>query len=171
MSEIRPTSREHVHHAVVYIRPPGSAWLAHAPIGTPFTDVSMADSMTKSDLLLVYARAVRPNSGRWHGELIPRVPISSSRCTTRQTANPRRTRQHRDGLHKHATDKARHDAAADHSTSGFRPAIRPIVWKRAHNSERCPAAQLFPHLHLRGKEFEYNIVHPESGGNTRLSRC
>ena len=30
MSEIRPSSRENVHHAVVYIRPPDSPWLRHA---------------------------------------------------------------------------------------------------------------------------------------------
>src|SRR5690348_1256040 len=34
--EIRPTSRDHVHHAVVYIRPPNSKWLRNAPIGRPF---------------------------------------------------------------------------------------------------------------------------------------
>src|SRR6202045_2184382 len=36
-SEIRPSSRANVHHAVVYIRPPNSNWLKHAPIAVPFT--------------------------------------------------------------------------------------------------------------------------------------
>jgi hypothetical protein len=40
MVELRPSSAAHVHHAVVYIRPPESAWLRHAPVGEPFT-VSM----------------------------------------------------------------------------------------------------------------------------------
>ena len=31
MSEIQPSSRANVHHAVVYVRPPGSNWLRHAP--------------------------------------------------------------------------------------------------------------------------------------------
>src|SRR5512146_1619358 len=30
MSEILPSARHHVHHAVVYIRPPNSQWLRHA---------------------------------------------------------------------------------------------------------------------------------------------
>src|SRR5262249_31728763 len=30
MSEIRPSSRQYVHHAVVYIRPPDSTWLRDA---------------------------------------------------------------------------------------------------------------------------------------------
>src|ERR1700722_1298746 len=37
MSEVRPSSRSHVHHAVVYIRPPDSHWLRNAPVGVPFT--------------------------------------------------------------------------------------------------------------------------------------
>ncbi len=36
-SEILPGLPEHVHHAVVYVRPPGSPWLRHAPVGKPFT--------------------------------------------------------------------------------------------------------------------------------------
>src|SRR6185437_13067675 len=62
MSEIRPSSRAHVHHAVVYIRPPGSSWLRDAPSGVPFTPSSMSTDadlrqalFTDSDMLLVYA--------------------------------------------------------------------------------------------------------------------
>ena len=44
MSEIRPSSREHVHHAVVYIRPPNSTWLRNAPVGVPFTPSSFSDA-------------------------------------------------------------------------------------------------------------------------------
>ncbi len=40
--EFRPGSPAHVHHAVVYIRPPDSQWLRHAPVGEPFT-ASMFD--------------------------------------------------------------------------------------------------------------------------------
>src|SRR5262249_29650197 len=37
MSEIRPSSRASVHHAVVYIRPPDSTWLRGAPLNKSFT--------------------------------------------------------------------------------------------------------------------------------------
>ena len=60
MSEFRPGSPAHVHHAVVYIRPPDSPWLRHAPIGESFTASTLKDPMeqrqaheTTSDLLLV----------------------------------------------------------------------------------------------------------------------
>src|SRR5262249_25495101 len=61
-SEVRPSSRQHVHHAVVYIRPPGATWLRHAPVGVPFTASTLTDPKerhqahwTDSDMLLVYA--------------------------------------------------------------------------------------------------------------------
>src|SRR5215471_5686506 len=60
MSEVRPSSAEHVHHGVVYIRPPDSQWLRHAPVGKPFTASTLKDPFerqqaheTTSDLLLV----------------------------------------------------------------------------------------------------------------------
>ena len=69
MSEIRPTSRENVHHAVVYIRPPDSGWLRHAPVGEPFTASDMTDEQdhrdthtTKADILLVYAPGSSPDA-------------------------------------------------------------------------------------------------------------
>ena len=49
MSEIRPSSRANVHHAVVYIRPPDSPWLRHAPIGVPFTASDMKTDADRRD--------------------------------------------------------------------------------------------------------------------------
>src|SRR5262249_58615957 len=61
-SEMRPSARDHVHHAVVYVRPPESSWLRSAPVGVPFTASTLHDPhlmheahFTTSDLLLVYA--------------------------------------------------------------------------------------------------------------------
>jgi hypothetical protein len=69
MSELRPSARNHVHHAVVYIRPPESHWLRGAPLGVPFTASSLRDPhlmheahSTSSDLLLVYAPGSSPES-------------------------------------------------------------------------------------------------------------
>ena len=62
MAEILPALRSNVHHAVVYLRPPDSNWLRHAPIGVPFTASTLTDPedrrgghWTDSDILLVYA--------------------------------------------------------------------------------------------------------------------
>ena len=47
MSEFRPGSPAHVHHAVVYIRPPDSEWLRHAPVGEPFTASTLNDPLER----------------------------------------------------------------------------------------------------------------------------
>ncbi len=58
--EVRPSNRATVHHAVVYIREPGSKWLAGEPTGATFSLPSTAghranpQSLTTSDILMVY---------------------------------------------------------------------------------------------------------------------
>ena len=49
MAELRPSSREHVHHAVVYIRPPDSKWLRGASVGVPFTTEKLTDDQGRRD--------------------------------------------------------------------------------------------------------------------------
>ena len=49
MSEFRPGSPAHVHHAVVYIRPPDSQWLRHAPVGEPFTASTLNDPLERRE--------------------------------------------------------------------------------------------------------------------------
>jgi hypothetical protein len=81
-AEVRPSSAQHVHHAVVYIRPPGAKWLRHAPVGEPFTASTLTDPEerreaheTTSDLLLVYA----PGSTleQWRDGMAKFVPAGS----------------------------------------------------------------------------------------------
>ena len=82
MAEVRPSSAAHVHHAVVYIRPPDSPWLRHAPVGEPFTASMLSDPEerrqaheTTSDLLLVYAPGSAPD--RWADGMAKFVPAGS----------------------------------------------------------------------------------------------
>ena len=82
MSEFRPGSPAHVHHAVVYIRPPDSQWLRHAPVGEPFTASTLNDPLerreaheTTSDLLLVYAPGSSPD--QWPDGMAKFVPAGS----------------------------------------------------------------------------------------------
>ena len=71
-----------MHHAVVYIRPPDSPWLRHAPVGEPFTASMLSDPEerrqaheTTSDLLLVYAPGSAPD--RWADGMAKFVPAGS----------------------------------------------------------------------------------------------
>src|ERR1700723_2436515 len=82
MSEMRPSSRENVHHAVVYIRPPDSKGLRSAPVGVPFIaeDLMGEESRhgahwTDSDILLVYAPGSLPD--QWPVGMAKFVPAGS----------------------------------------------------------------------------------------------
>jgi len=82
MAEVRPSAAANVHHAVVYIRPPDSPWLRHAPVGVPFTASILTDPderrqahETTSDLLLVYAPGSAPD--RWSDGMAKFVPAGS----------------------------------------------------------------------------------------------
>ncbi len=170
-SEFRPGSPAHVHHAVVYIRPPDSQWLRHAPIGQPFTASTLTDPVeqrqaheTTSDLLLVYA----PGSPQeqWPIGLAKFVPAGSDlvfqmHYTTNGTADedqtsiglvfakaPPRQRVITLQLNNHAL-------IIPPGADDFRAQVQGTLPRDA------TLLSLFPHMHLRGKRFEYDIVHDD----------
>ena len=178
MSEIRPTSREHVHHAVVYIRPPNSTWLRKAPVGVPFTPSSFSDAeeraeahATTSDMLLVYAPGSEPD--RWPDGMAKLVPAGSDLV-----------------FQMHYTTNGH--AATDQTSIGFVFAKQPpkqrvltlqltnhtfVIPPRADDyrvevsgtlPNDCTLLSFFPHMHLRGKRFEYDIVHDDGSIETLL---
>jgi len=171
MSEIRPSSREHVHHAVVYIRPPSSTWLRNAPVGVPFTPSSFSDAeeraeahATTSDMLLVYAPGSEPD--RWPDGVAKFVPAGSDLV-----------------FQMHYTTNGH--ASMDQTSIGMVFAKRPpkqrvLTLQLTNHSFVIPPRtddyrvevsgtlpndatllSFFPHMHLRGKRFEYNILHPD----------
>jgi Copper type II ascorbate-dependent monooxygenase, C-terminal domain len=178
MAEVRPTSAAHVHHAVVYIRPPDSPWLRHAPVGEPFTASTLTDAEerrqaheTTSDLLLVYAPGSAPD--QWADGMAKFVPAGSDLV-----------------FQLHYTTNG--EAASDETSVGLRfansaPRQRVITLQLNNHALLIPPGaddfrvevqgtlpndatllSLFPHMHLRGKRFEYDIVHPDGSVETLL---
>jgi hypothetical protein len=178
MAEVRPSSAAHVHHAVVYIRPPDSAWLRHAPVGEPFTASMLTDAEerrqaheTTSDLLLVYAPGSAPD--RWGEGLARFVPAGSDLV-----------------FQMHYTTNG--EAASDETSVGLvfaksAPKQRVITLQLNNHALLIPPGaddfrvevegtlpndatllSLFPHMHLRGKRFEYDIVHEDGSVETLL---
>ena len=180
MSEIRPSSRAHVHHAVVYIRPPDSKWLRRAPIGVSFTATSLNDPAlrhqaheTTSDVLLVYAPGSSPD--RWPEGMAKFIPAHSDlvfqmHYTTNRHAASDQTSV---GLvFSKSAPKQRVltlQLANDHDTIPIPPNTdnyRVEVHGTIPND--CLLLSFFPHMHLRGKRFEYNIVHADKNVETLL---
>jgi hypothetical protein len=178
MVEVKPSSAAHVHHAVVYIRPPNSEWLRHAPIGAPFTASMLSDSQerrqaheTTSDLLIVYALGSGPD--RFAEGMAKFVPAGSDLV-----------------FQMHYTTDGK--AASDQSSIGLVFAKRPpkqrvitlqlndhalLIPPGADNfraevegtlPNEATLLSFFPHMHLRGKRFEYDIVHDDGSLETLL---
>jgi hypothetical protein len=160
--EIRPGARGVVHHVVAYIREPGSDWLRDAPKGKPFVQ----PGVTRSDILAVYAPGQPPM------ECLPgmakKVPAGSDLV-----------------LQMHYTPSGR--AVDDRTSVGIvwaqaLPERRVLTLQLATTNFHIPPGDanyrvsvsgtlpnnalllsMFPHMHLRGKAFEYALV--ESGGH------
>jgi hypothetical protein len=177
-SEIRPSSRENVHHAVVYIRPPGSHWLQHAPIGVLFTGADMADEQdridahfTTADILLVYAPGSSPDN--WPAGAAKFIPAGSDLVfQMHYTAHGRlATDQTSVGLVFAKTPPTQRILTLQLTNDRFViPPGAPDFRVEVHGSLPNEAVLLnfFPHMHLRGKRFEYNLLRPGQPPETLL---
>ena len=174
MSEVRPSSREHVHHAVVYIRPPGSSWLKNAPIGIPFTAADMTNEQdrrdanwTTSDILLVYAPGSSPD--RWGAGMAKFVPQGSDLVFQMHYVTNGHQANDRTSIGLVFARQPPRQRVLTLQLTNDRFVIPPganNVRVEAHGTLPNDATLLsfFPHMHLRGKEFEYNIVHRDARG-------
>ena len=178
MSQIRPSRPEYVHHAVVYVRPPNSTWLRSAPVGVPFTASSFTDPKlraeaheTTTDMLLVYAPGSEPD--RWPDGMAKLVPAGSDLVFQ---------------MHYTANGKV----GSDQTSIGMvfakqKPSQRVLTLQLTNHTFIIPPREddyrvdvmgtlpndatllsFFPHMHLRGKRFEYNIIHPDGAIETLL---
>lgn len=177
-AEILPSSRPNVHHAVVYVRPPDSKWLREAPVGVPFTASTLPDEKdrhdaqwTDSDVLLVYAPGSSPDE--WPATMAKFVPARSDLI-----------------FQVHYTTNGA--AVQDQSSVGLifaksPPPERVLTLQLTNDKFVIPPGDddyrvevhgtlpndatllsFFPHMHLRGKRFEYNIVHKDGSVETLL---
>ncbi|HEX8838610.1 MAG TPA: hypothetical protein VF748_16835 [Candidatus Acidoferrum sp.] len=176
MAEVLPQLRSNVHHAVVYIRPPDSHWLRHAPVGIPFTASTLTDSedrrgahWTDSDILLVYAPASSPDE--WPADMAKFIPAGSDLV-----------------FQMHYTTNGR--AASEQTAIGLIFSTQPLpqrvltlqltndhfvippgepdfrVEARGTLPNNATLLGFMPHMHLRGKRFEYNIVRENKNPNS-----
>jgi mono/diheme cytochrome c family protein len=169
--EILPSLRANVHHAVVYVRPPNSNWMRHAPIGVPFTADELTDPgdrrgahWTDADVLLVYAPGSSPDE--FPSTMAKFVPSGSDlvfqmHYTTNGHAGTDTTRV---GLRFAKTPPPKRVLTLQLTNDHFViPPGAPDYRVEARGTLPNDALllSLFPHMHLRGKRFEYNLVQPK----------
>ncbi len=153
--EVRPRERSVVHHAVVYVRPAGDTWT-----GGP----------TTHDILTVYA----PGSGPDHfpDGMAKLIPAGADLVIE---------------VHYTPSGRAVRDQIEVGLMLGEKPAQRVLTLQMASTSFVIPPGArqhavrvqgtlpndalllgFFPHMHLRGKSFEYLMVSPEGRAETLL---
>jgi len=174
MAELRPGNRAVVHHAVVYIREQGSTWLPDAKPGVPYVPPGrtprerLLNGSTTSDILLVYAPGNVPE--KWPQGVAKLVKAGSDLVfqmhytPTGHAVND----QTRVGLVFARTVPDRRVITLQLGNDRFvippgHPDYRVAAWGTLPNNAML--LSLFPHMHLRGKSFEYNLVEP--GGRRR----
>jgi mono/diheme cytochrome c family protein len=176
--EVLPSLRANVHHAVVYVRPPGSNWLRHAPVGVPFTAETLSDPedrrgahWTDADVLLVYAPGSSPDE--WPATMAKFVPAGADlvfqmHYTTNGHAGTDETRVGVVFAKKPPEQRVLTlQLTNDHFVI---PPGAPDYRVEARGTLPNDALLLsfFPHMHLRGKRFEYNILSDEGAEGRNL---
>ena len=177
-SEILPGLPEHVHHAVVYVRQPESPWLKHAPVGKPFTSATLSDPQDKqdamwtdSDILLVYAPGSTPDS--WPEGMAKYIPAGSDlvfqmHYTTNGKPGKDTTRI---GLIFAKEPPAKRVLTLQLTNDHFviPPGVPDYrVEARGTLPNDALLLNFFPHMHLRGKRFEYNIIRTDKSAEPLL---
>jgi hypothetical protein len=178
MSEIRPSNRAVVHHAVAYVRPPDSTWLRGAPVGVPFgaNDLPAGAlrqdaSFTIADILLVYAPGSLPDA--WPAGFAKLIPAGSDIVLQMHytTTGHITQDQTRIGLVFAPSKPEKRVITVQLTNDTFSiPPGDDDYRVEVHGSIPNDALLLsfFPHMHLRGKSFEYNIVQPHGRIRTLL---
>ena len=170
-AEVRPGNRALVHHVIAFVRPPGSKWMKNAVAGVPFVPKEGDEGGNNSEFLVGYAPGM---------------------ITTQ--LQPGRAKMVKAGsdiiLQMHYTANGKE--GVDTTKVGFvfakGPVTERVITLAAGNGKFAIPANdpnykvdasfefgsdakiiaYLPHMHLRGKDFEYRAVYPTGEKETLL---
>jgi hypothetical protein len=177
MVEARPSDRSIVHHVVVFVREPGNPWLRDAKPGVPFVPPGGAKDFNNtsgggSDILLTYTPGMVPEI--WRAGLGKRIKAGSDLVLQMHyTSNGKQTQdQTKIGFVFCKEKPAERVFTMGSYNLGFRiPAGDPNYKVDAIRNTFPNGAELisfFPHMHLRGKTFEFRAVYPDGHEETLM---
>ena len=164
--EVRPGNPAVVHHAVVYTRERGSKWLAGYPAGVPFSlpaDLNERPNpalFTTNDILFVYTPG--NNRGEWLEGMAKRIRAGSDIVIQfHYTANGKE-QQDRTRVGLVFAAEAPKLVVLTLQMGNDRFVIPPgdpnyRVQVTGSLPNEALLISLFPHMHLRGKAFEYSL--------------
>jgi hypothetical protein len=173
-AEARPGNRKIVHHIIAFIRPPGSKWLKDAKPGIPYVPKQhpgSGGSEFGGDFLAGYAPGtIPPVLKPGQGKLIPAG--SDIVLQLHYTANGQAaTDQTKVGIifaRQKPEERVLTIAAATHKFAipPGDPNYRVDASMTLHHDATLTA--MLPHMHLRGKSFEYRVKYPDGKEETLL---
>jgi hypothetical protein len=179
-AEVRPGNRAVLHHVIAFVRVPGNKWLEGAKPGEPFLPPVTVDARGRE-------RRANPFGGQWLTVYAPGTPP--------QILPPGQARLIPAGsdivlqMHYTANGKEQVDASKVGLIFAKQPPTEQVLTLAAQDSRfEIPAnaanhevkaemtlygdvklSSFFPHMHLRGKDFQYEAVYP-SGESEILLR-
>jgi hypothetical protein len=174
-AEVRPGARSAVHHVIAFIREPGSKWMRDKPAGVAFVPDANEKGDRPSitgDILAGYAPGVpavqlAPGQGRL-------VKAGSDIVfQLHYTANGKATQdQSKVGVVFCKTPPTMRvmTLAANNSRFTIPPGDANYkVESQLELAHEVKLRALAPHMHLRGKDFEYRLIFPTGETHTILS--
>ncbi len=175
-AEARPGNRALVHHIIAFIREPGSKWLKDAKPGVPFVPVKKKDgadedSGEQGEFLVGYAPGTLPEILEpGQAKLIKAGAdiVFQMHYTANRTAG---TDQSRVGLvfAKEPPKQRAFTLAAANNKFKIPPGDANYqVDSSFELGTQVTLTALLPHMHLRGKDFEYRVIYPTGETQTLL---
>ena len=173
MAEVRPGNRAVLHHVIAYIRPPGSKWLANIKPGFAYVPASEEEGdMRDAEFLVGYAPGLPPT-------LLP-----EGRAKLIKAGSDIIFEMHYTANGHAATDKTTiglklvDDSAVKERVVTMLAADGAIAIPPGDSNYKAEAdfkfgsdariVALMPHMHLRGKDFEYTATYPTGETQTLL---
>ncbi len=181
-AEMRPSARGVVHHIVVFVRPPESTWLrGEAQPGVPYVpprknpDGSLRSDINGNNLanemLTIYTPGMVPDI--WPAGVAKKIPAGSDLVfQIHYTTNGKAVGdQGKIGLVFAKEPPARRALTLPAANLGFR--IPPgeanyRVDAKMMFPNGAEVLSFFPHMHLRGRAFQYVAVYPDGHSETLL---
>jgi len=174
MAEARPSDRMVVHHVVIFIRDPQSKWLREAKTNVPFVPEGgnfQNISGGGNDILMIYTPGKVPEM--WRPGLGKMIKAGSDLVLQiHYTTNGKETEDHTQVGLVFAKNKPTERALTIGGYNlGFKIPPGEANYKIEAKTTYPNGATIlnfFPHMHLRGKSFEYTAIYPDGRSEVLL---
>lgn len=172
LAEVRAGDRAHAHHIVVSVREPDSDWLVNEPVGVPFTlNPYRGSGGSPGEFLAGYGPGAVPEQlAPGEAKLIKAGSDLVFQLHYTTNGHPGCDRSKIGLILSHEPPKRRVLMLAAANIAFRIPAGAPDtrVDARVTLHREATLISLLPHMHLRGKSFEFRVVFPDGRTETLL---